>query len=422
MALLGMVALAFTSTRPPRPASAASVAPLLNRVLFGAFVGTVPGHTMVDDPALLASYERKIGARVQVASYFYGVGDVFPGRRETLFAAGGSRAVLLSWDMGSTTAHRFTVWSSGRYDAYLRKIGRAAAAYPYQIYVRPWPEMNADWVPFQPTNAGTRPAGGTPAQFIKAWRHVVDTVRAAGGTNIRWVFNPTVDVYPGTTSVRAIWPGRQWVDVLGIDGYNWGNVPRWRTFNELYATQYKRLTSLDPTRPVWVCEFASREPTVDDGAPVDVAHDKGRWLSEVFSTKGFSRVQALVAFDLRKERDWRVASSTSALRTTRQALASRPRPLTRNGLAALGVAGLPPTLRRNAAYRPMVSWGRTADSATGQYQVQVRTSATSVWRTVGSTRALTWIGPPRARWAAVRVRGLSSSGAVRWVSGAWTAS
>src|SRR5262249_24072490 len=115
--------------------------PLIQRALFGAFVAQSPQNTMVNDPAQLRDYERLLGAHVQVASYYYGFGDVFPGQREMNIANRGRRAVLLAWDMGSTDKHRFSAWASGRYDRYLRKIGRAAAAYPYQIYVRPWPEM-----------------------------------------------------------------------------------------------------------------------------------------------------------------------------------------------------------------------------------------------------------------------------------------
>ncbi len=393
---------------------AAERPPLVQRALFGAFVAEDAAHTMVDDPALLSAYERLVGARVQVASYFYGFGDVFPGRRETGFAAGGRRAVLLAWDMGSAAQHRFAAWSSGRYDGYLRRIGRAAAGYPHQVYVRPWPEMNADWVPFQPTTSGSRPAGGTPAQFVRAWRHVVTTVRRAGGTNIRWVFNPTVDVYPETTDVRRIWPGASWVDVLGLDGYNWGTLPAWRTFADLFETQYARLTGLAPRLPVWVCEYASREPSIDDGAPVDPAHDKATWLDQVFSSPRWPRIQALVHFDVRKERDWRFASSPTALAAARSALASRPAPSTRRGLAALGVAGLPPTVRHTRTGRPTVGWGRAQDPATSRYQVQVRTRARNRWTTAAATTRLSWTAPTRAAWTGVRVRGLAAGGAVRW--------
>ena len=220
--------------------------------------------------------------------------------------------MLLSWDMGPT---RFRHWARGRYDTYLRKIARAAKVYAYPVYVRPWPEMNGDWQAFQPTRTGHRPFGGTYRQFIAAWRHVVTYTRRHGAGNIRWDFNPTADTYKQTTRVDRIWPGHRYVDVLGLDGYNWGTDGghgRWRSFGKIFTTQYRRLTHLDRRLPVWVCEFGSKEPLVDDGAPADPQHSKAAWLTDALSGARL-RLEALVYFQADKERDWRVNSSEGAL-------------------------------------------------------------------------------------------------------------
>ena len=275
---------------------------------------------MVADPRRLAAYEAQLGSRVQVASYFYGFGDEFPAAVERSFADGGRRDVLLSWDMGPT---RFADWSSGKHDDYLLRIAAHARSYPYAVYVRPWPEMNGDWQDFQPTAGGNKRYGGTPAEFIAAWRHVVTTVRRHGGTNVKWVFNPTADTYAETTDVRRIWPGARYVDVLGLDGYNWGTGGqfRWRDFASIFGEQYRRLTSLHPTAPVWICEYGSKEPLVDDGAPVDPTQKKSRWLTSMLNSQAFPRVTTLVAFEEDKERDWRVRSSWGALEVMRRAMA-----------------------------------------------------------------------------------------------------
>ena len=314
---------AAASTTPRATATATATAnghaatvnsPLRTHVRFGAYV-----DGMVADPTRLTAYEAETGRPVKVASYFYGFGDEFPASTELAFASDGNRDVLLSWDMGPT---RFTDWSAGKYDGYLRTIAAHAAAYPYPVYVRPWPEMNGDWQDFQPTAAGTTRYGGTPAQFIAAWRHVVTVVRAAGGGTIRWVFNPTTDTYAGTTDVRTIWPGSGYVDVLGLDGYNWGNGGQfqWREFADIFLAQYARLTALHPTAPVWVCEYGSKEPAIDDGAPADPAHSKAAWIQNMLASTAFPRIGTLVSFDIRKERDWRGNSSIDALAVLRGAL------------------------------------------------------------------------------------------------------
>lgn len=322
--VVGLVLATSLLALPPTQGASgdASSAPrraLGQRVELGAFV-----EGMTDRPSLLRRFERRLHTRVDVASYYWGFGDVFPGPTELSHADGGRRDVLLSWDMGPT---RFTEWSAGEHDAYLDQIAEAARDYPYVVHVRPWPEMNGDWQDFQPTADGARPYGGTPAEFVAAWRHVVDHLRAAGVDNIRWVFNPTADTYAGTTHVREIWPGAQYVDVLGLDGFNWGRDGqwgRWVSFKRIFASQYRRLTRLHATAPVWICEVASKEPRRSDGAPRDRRESKAAWIRDMMRTAAFPRLTTLVWFQADKERDWRVDSSRGALRAMRRALSRRP--------------------------------------------------------------------------------------------------
>ena len=290
---------------------------LRDRVRLGTWV---PGSTT--NAALFDDFETLVRGQMDIASLFYGFGDHFPSARERALAAGGRRDLLLSWDMG---ADRFSAWASGKNDEYLKAIGRLAADYPYPLFVRPWPEMNGDWQPFMPDATGSRPAGGTPSEFIAAWRHVVSTIRAAGGTRIKWVFNPYAASYPGTADVRTLWPGRTYVDVLAIDGYNWGGGPQGpkMSFVDIFTPMYTILTALNGTLPVWVCETSSKEPSVNDGAPADGSYTKGQWINTAFNTYAFPRMTAVVWFNERKERDWRVNSSSSSLTAFRSVVASR---------------------------------------------------------------------------------------------------
>jgi len=417
--ILSLIAVHCAAVLGGAPAASSASGPLIERTLFGAFVGidpTDPRRTLVDDPAAVADYERQVGADLQIVSVFHGVGDIFPTAAERQLAARGSRALLISLDMGAARTHRFSAWSSGRHDAYLKRLGASLADYPFPVYLRPWAEMNADWVPFQPTADGGKPAGGTPAEFVRAWRHVVNEVRAAGATNVRWVFNPTADTYAQTTSVSMIYPGQQWVDVLGLDGYNWGTYPGWRSFSSIFSEQYRRLTALDPALPVWLCEFASREPSVDDGAPIDTAQSKAKWLRAAFESRDFPRIQALVYFDIKKERDWRLASSSASLGAARQELSARPAPSTRRGVAGLGVAGLAPSARVTSTGRSVLGWGRSLDPATVRYQVQRQLPGQS-WAALATTSGPQWVAQSADQITGLmRVRGLDSAGALRWTS------
>jgi beta-mannanase len=208
--------------------------------------------------------------------------------------------------------------------------------FPYDVYVRPWPEMNGTWSTWQPTASGSKPDGGTPAQFVAAWRYVVTFMRERGATHLKFVFNPDASTYTGTTSVSSIWPGAAYVDVLGIDGYNWGNSAggageRWQSFASIFTPMYKKLTALDAKAPVWIAEFGCKEPTEQDdplfpaeSSPVDPSHSKGTWISDMMKSTAFPRVKALVYFNKKKERDWRLNSSAASLTAIRTVLPHTP--------------------------------------------------------------------------------------------------
>jgi mannan endo-1,4-beta-mannosidase len=307
--LVLLVALAVLATLATTSGAAASTRA---QIAWGAYVGT-------DSPGALDKFEQSLGAHVAIASSFRGWGDVFPDAVQQEQAAAG-HTLLVAWDLGDTAATRFSTFYNGDHDGYLAEEASAAKNFGATIYVRPWAEMNADWVPFQPTASGEKTAGGTYAQFIRAWRYLVTFFRSHGAGNVRWVFNPTTDTYAETTPVNRIWPGAGYVDVLGLDGYNWGTggVLQWRSFADIYRTQYRRLVTLAPSLPVWVCEFGSKAANESDGAVRDPRHSKSAWLSGMFSwLSGADHVRALVMFNVRKERDWRIQSSQAALRTMR---------------------------------------------------------------------------------------------------------
>lgn len=307
-ALLATLAGALALGTAAAPARAATATP----VAFGAYAGGYSGPG-----SQLAQFERRLGSKVAIASSFRGWGDIFPDAAQRADARAG-HVLMVAWDLGATSATRFATFPSHQHDAYLADEAQAARSYGKPLYVRPWAEMNGDWQPFQPTARGGAPAGGTYAQFIAAWRYLVTFFRHAGATNVRWIFNPTGDTYAGTTDVRSIWPGAAYVNVLGLDGYNWGTggIFRWRSFGGVFDAQYRRLTRLSSTLPVWICEFGTKEPKERDGAPIDSSHTKASWYSGAWSYVAKApRIRALVLFNMRKERDWRIESNALALRS-----------------------------------------------------------------------------------------------------------
>ncbi len=281
------------------------------------------------NPALLDNTAKKLGTPLEIASIFRGANDEWPYPADE--ELGRNRTLLVSWHLGEIAC--FHDFASGKYDDFITQQALRLKEYGKPVVLRPWAEMNADWVDFQPTTPGAAPKeqGGTYDEFIEAWQRTVDVSRKAGATAVKWAFNPTTDTYTETTPIERIYPGNDYVDYLALDGYNWGdgNGLSWCTFGDIYGEQYARLTELAPERPVWIAEIGSSDPQSTSPAEHAVtapnSANKGAWWNDALCTMqaDFPAIEAVVFFDAEKERDWRIDSSRTALNGLRQAITQR---------------------------------------------------------------------------------------------------
>ena len=153
------------------------------------------------------------------------------------------------------------------------------------------------------------------------WRHVVDVARGAGATNIKWVWSPLAEDVPneGANRFERYYPGRSYVDVLGLDGLQLGRRRRRSSAAGARSARSSRSptsasSKLGP-QPIWIAEVGS----ASDGG------NKAKWVRNMFRTaRQWKRLKAIVWFDQDKERDWSTASAASAFRAL-DAAASGPR-------------------------------------------------------------------------------------------------
>ena len=78
------------------------------------------------------------------------------------------------------------------------------------FYIRPGWEMNGNWFPWSVTSSNA-------ADFVAAFQHIANLAHAFSGATIQVVWNPNV----GASAVppAQIYPGNQYVDVVGLDTY-----------------------------------------------------------------------------------------------------------------------------------------------------------------------------------------------------------
>lgn len=196
--------------------------------------------------------------------------------------------------------------AGGRHDDYLFAWAAALGGIGTPVHLRFAHEFNGDWYPWTPRH------GTTPDTYVAAWRHTHDLFCRAGATNVQWVWSPDATAR-GDVPLRAWFPGDDHVDIVGIDGYNWGTTRPWSRWTppvELFepaVTEVRALTD----RPMMIAEVGCAE----DGG------DKADWICAFVEWAGAQRdIDAVVWFDHDKETDWRITSTPAATAAMADAL------------------------------------------------------------------------------------------------------
>lgn len=184
----------------------------------------------------------------------------------------------------------------GRYDDLLAQRADEASALTEPVFVDLAAEMNEEegW------------GGHDPALYVAAYRHVHDAFEGKDGGNVVWVWAPNNVDSAGAPPALDYYPGDDYVDWTGMDGYNWGTSDPdlgWQSVEDVFRDLYDDLHTLG--KPIIVGETASAE---EGGS-------KARWIEEIVPTlrDDFPDIRALVWFDVDKERDWRTRSSEESL-------------------------------------------------------------------------------------------------------------
>jgi hypothetical protein len=197
----------------------------------------------------------------------------------------------------------------GEWDAYISQRGAELAALGTPVMVRWGHEFNGDWYPWS-----TGLNGKDPQKYVRAYQRVHDLVTAAGATNVQWIWSYNNASIPGDSwnQPAAAYPGDDYVDWVGIDGYNWGMGPswdptgdHWTSFDGVIGDAYRTAVQIAPDKPVAIAEIGSTE----DGG------DKAAWLSTMFTDLAAGRypnVRLLTYFDMLKEEPWALTSSVAA--------------------------------------------------------------------------------------------------------------
>ena len=225
---------------------------------------------------------------------------------------------------------------AGKWDTYIDKWAEAAREFGHPIIVVFGVEMNGSWFPWSGAYYGGAqwvPECNNwkgPETFRRAYRYVVDRVRARGASNIKWMFHTNNYPYPYETwnCAPAYYPGSDYVDWLGLSvyGQQYKDEPN-PDIPSLVDWPYEEMCRLDPKKPVMIAEWATGEFPLTTAPPS--AMRKPAWIKqglELFRTR-YPRVKAALYWHERWQNadgsysNLRVNSSVESLRAYRSGLA-----------------------------------------------------------------------------------------------------
>ena len=147
------------------------------------------------------------GRRPNITVYYSPWGAAFRARFVT--AAAQTGAVVLV-HMEPWHASMIAI-ADGRWDSYLHRFAAQVRHYGGQVIMSFAPEADGGWYPWGWHHA-------EPAEYRAAWRHVVTLFRQSGASNVTWLWDISGG-RRGAGRVQHWWPGHQYVDWVGIDGY-----------------------------------------------------------------------------------------------------------------------------------------------------------------------------------------------------------
>ena len=247
----------------------------------GAYTGAYIDFGDTEDTVTvegIEDFESMVGKhQAIVASSSYWGEQTFPTANVNLIYRHGSIPLIYwsPWDKPyeeDRGPDRFSLTSiiAGKWDAYIDSWAESAKAFGHPFFVSFANEVNGSWFPWSGCFYGSdNPVPNAnpvkyegPETFKKAYRHVVDRVRAKGASNVIWVLHLMNYSIPQDywNYAEAYYPGPDYVDWIGLSVYGQQYVDdRWSPFPPLLDWPYTEICKLDPKKPIMLAEWGCGE-------------------------------------------------------------------------------------------------------------------------------------------------------------------
>jgi mannan endo-1,4-beta-mannosidase len=197
----------------------------------------------------------------------------------------------------------------GDHDAYILAFADEVKHFNRPLILRFAHEMNLKSYHWGTTESAY--GAQSPVIYVEMFRHIVDIFKKENIHNALFAFCPNANSIPeiGWNQVHAYYPGNAYVDILGMDGYNWNitdaiakernltwNSP-WMSFEQIFEPLYRELKQIAKDKPIIVFET---------GTASRVAQKKGAWIRDAQKTAWKWGLEGIIWFQINKEEDWRM--------------------------------------------------------------------------------------------------------------------
>lgn len=239
----------------------------------------------------IASFTSATGVFPSIVEYYQTFGKSFSLASAKQVAIVGARPFI------QLNPHQISMNAivSGQYDKYINNYATAVKKFGHPIMLSFGHEMNGNW------SSWSEPFT-KPSDFIAAWRHIHDIFVKDKVKNATWTWDVS---HTGIHQPKLWWPGNQYVDWIGIDGY----LRPGQTFAGQYDKQIKYLRKMvaPAHKPVFISETA-----------VAPGKNQVKQINDLFKGARETRLVALIWFDVNKLAKWQLTSGSPATQAFRK--------------------------------------------------------------------------------------------------------
>jgi hypothetical protein len=187
----------------------------------------------------------------------------------------------------------------GEWDDYILGFGRSIQQVNTQVILTPFIEMNGNWYPWSISKNGNN-----AEKHKLAFRKIHEMLGQIPNLRLAWVVNNGSAPNTAENSIANLFPGSEYVDYVGVDGFNFGSP--WQDFELVFNESLAELKNLE--RPIMIFSTACSQGLA-----------KPAWIKDFGQNLLLHpEVVGFIWFNQDKERDWRVWSDDKSLEAFRE--------------------------------------------------------------------------------------------------------